>query len=779
MTPPTPSSNGNAPPQQVQLLLLGAVRSRSSGGTSRRSSSSSRSSSTADSDAASYSVQSSNAFTPSSTAAGIASARPASPASFQALVAPSSSASLFSSPASGSTAIAIDGVSGRHYSSANGYRPLLPGPFEAPADDGEYDEAPGYRWQTHYASTSLISTLPAALRRLRSTVYRLTLFAATWLPRILRAAPRRLARVFLFFLLPGFLLGVAALSAYMPLREDAPWAMTTVGDSAGSGTPPSTAPAARLAAPSPFSSMGCYLSQLKFLAGTVLFSDRLVDREPCTDRLPAAPAAVALTCPSCIVPLSESAFAHAPAALRASAAAVAAFASAHNNGGPPAAVHASVEWITYATSCSMGLRRLEISLDSAGIPLTLLGVHVPWRGWGQRLRAYHDHVAAVAAVDPDRLVVLSDGEDVFFAPVCSAADLVRRFLVLRGLSGATVIAAAESALWPDESLAEDYNRPNVVHRPPGVRDPRNWARTDVLRTGSPLPTNATDSKTHAVAAGLASRDVLARRGWTYGVPDREWLGPGSPMRHLNAGTLMGRAADVAALLHRVYTDDCIDDQLALTLAYLRPDMHWNEPTAADGDGGEGGDPGFDDATLVAAVDLAAWYYSDTELRFGQDSPEASAARDRLVHAAARHAFVSADRSVASSADVARRTLVVAAAGSVHGYPDPGRPRPLVAPSAALLPPPLPRYRLEPSPSSPPPRARPLLALDFEADLFVAMFNKTLVDFRRNAAASSASPASSLVSSMSATAAGHIDTRSDDDDDKGGGDLVYARTLGRP
>ncbi|KAI9330574.1 hypothetical protein DFJ73DRAFT_899983, partial [Zopfochytrium polystomum] len=247
-------------------------------------------------------------------------------------------------------------------------------------------------------------------------------------------------------------------------------------------------------------------------------------------------------------------------------------------------VRVAVAWVTYATSCSAGLHRLAATLRGAGIPLTVLGLHTPWRGWGQRLRAYHDHVASLPA---DTLVVVSDGEDVLLAPGCGAADLAERWMVLRGTTGGAVLLAAESALWPDEGLADEYNKPHV-------------------------------------------------RGWTGGVPDRVWVGPGSPMRHLNAGTMMGRAEDVAALLRRIYQDDCADDQLSLTLAYLRPDVYWMSAGAG---------PANDD---------------------GQPTPEA----------------------------LRGGGLASSSTGSLAVVP----------------------------------HARPLLALDFETDLFVAMFNKTLADF---------------------------------------------------
>ena len=156
--------------------------------------------------------------------------------------------------------------------------------------------------------------------------------------------------------------------------------------------------------------------------------------------------------------------------------------------------------------------------------------------------------------------------------------------MLRGLSGAAVIASAEVTVWPRVELFERYLSPKVVRRPEGVRDPRYWTRVDEAKK------DTVDNNLHEgdeVSSNRKMHQHPKEQQQTHRIRKRDpsplpfgptrsghptWNPPGSPLRFLNAGTLMGRAVDIAELLRRLYVDDCSDDQLALTTSYLRPDV---------------------------------------------------------------------------------------------------------------------------------------------------------------------------------------------------------------
>ncbi|KAJ3085479.1 Procollagen-lysine,2-oxoglutarate 5-dioxygenase 2, partial [Quaeritorhiza haematococci] len=161
-----------------------------------------------------------------------------------------------------------------------------------------------------------------------------------------------------------------------------------------------------------------------------------------------------------------------------------------------------IEWITYASSCTIGLNRLAESVAKQGIPLTVIGHGKGWRGWGLRLRRIHDYLVSV----PDqRIVILTDADDVFLSPGCSARDLVTTFTTD---FSTPIVFGAEKACFPDP------------HTWPLYKDP-------------------------------------AKDG-----------GKETPFKYPNAGGYIGRAGAVRELLRKTYHNDCQDDQRTIQQAHL-------------------------------------------------------------------------------------------------------------------------------------------------------------------------------------------------------------------
>ncbi|KAI9338145.1 SART-1 family-domain-containing protein [Obelidium mucronatum] len=204
-----------------------------------------------------------------------------------------------------------------------------------------------------------------------------------------------------------------------------------------------------------------------------------------------------------------------------------------------------LEWVIYATSCSKGLNRLvKLLHEKPDIKVTILGMGVGWRGWGQRIRAYHNYLTTV---NPDSMVVLSDGEDVLLVPGCQGIDVINGFVksgdgAAGGLS--SILFEAVRYPWPDQEDGYKFKRADLVRRPKGVRDPRIEGRR---KNGSPPGSPAT---------------------------------PPSIFPYLNAGAMIGKAGHLQALIRRVYTDDCIDDQRAFIQSYLTPDVWWSSHVEA-------------------------------------------------------------------------------------------------------------------------------------------------------------------------------------------------------
>ncbi|KND03650.1 uncharacterized protein SPPG_01122 [Spizellomyces punctatus DAOM BR117] len=166
-----------------------------------------------------------------------------------------------------------------------------------------------------------------------------------------------------------------------------------------------------------------------------------------------------------------------------------------------------VVWVSMGSRCSKGFNRLAANLQSAGIPLAIIGYPDRWKGFGHRIRLYHDYLLTLP---DDSLVILSDGDDVIFAR-CDIKEVEEAYKRLN----TSVVFTAEPYCWPYTSIWSQY--PEV---PP------------------PPPTSA---------------------------------GHRSGSRYLNAGTVIGTAAALREFLAHSYNkggSECADDQGAFTYTFL-------------------------------------------------------------------------------------------------------------------------------------------------------------------------------------------------------------------
>ncbi|KAJ3205614.1 hypothetical protein HDU82_005078 [Entophlyctis luteolus] len=299
-----------------------------------------------------------------------------------------------------------------------------------------------------------------------------------------------------------------------------------------------------------------------------------------------------------------------------------------------------IEWIVYATSCSRGLNRLaKLVSKAAGIKLTILGMQTGWRGWGQRIRAYHDYLSL--SDNPSRVVVLSDGDDVILVPGCSGSDILEGYLKSDGGRLSPIFFEAVSSTGTSlrsKSLCLD-------------------------RTGFGIPGKKAedDQELRHPTQCLILTDQIAQS------PPGSPPEPPSIFPYLNAGALIGRAGDIQALIKKVYTDDCIDDQRAFIAAYLEPQMWWStHPRAAE---------------LVDKVERAMRNVSLTEDAYGTGSAEHTRARARMNRAALEKITLEASGGYAR--------MQGGAATTSGGVPE---------------------------------HARPLIEIDFDQDLFYAMYD---------------------------------------------------------
>ncbi|KAJ3211636.1 hypothetical protein HDU67_004391 [Dinochytrium kinnereticum] len=299
-----------------------------------------------------------------------------------------------------------------------------------------------------------------------------------------------------------------------------------------------------------------------------------------------------------------------------------------------------VEWVVYSTGCTSQLNRLADQLKSLGIPLSVLGHGEAWRGYGHRMRSYHDYLIAM---DPRAIVYVTDAEDVLANPSCDAKTAVEKYL-RRGIPTTQIVFSAEQACYPDEYAASQFFESPVIHLPHGVRDPRT---------------------------------TLNPR-----VPGAESLNHGGEFQYLNAGTVVGRAVDMAAMLRRTYVHDCQDDQRTFTWTYLRGDSFWIDEEKAKGASGTGWERPADAVTDIEKEMVEIWREET-----GQNQTH-------------------------SNADPHSKSAMMLSRFSA--YPVSSRRQGARVPLGS-----------EPIP---PPHARPLISLDFDTDLFAGVFGHSRDDF---------------------------------------------------
>ncbi|KAJ3100324.1 hypothetical protein HDU97_002364 [Phlyctochytrium planicorne] len=174
-----------------------------------------------------------------------------------------------------------------------------------------------------------------------------------------------------------------------------------------------------------------------------------------------------------------------------------------------------IEWLTFATNCAFGLNRLGSQLALAEIPLNVIGFNEVWMDFGYRMRKYHDHLILM---NPKTIVFVTDAEDVLLNPSCDAGSAIHKYL-RRRIPTAPLVFSSEG----------------LIQVPAGVRNPRDTHHPRVK------------------------------------VPSDE---PGPRHKHVNGGTLVGRAGDLAEMIRRNYIHDCYDDQLRFSEAYLTGDQFW-------------------------------------------------------------------------------------------------------------------------------------------------------------------------------------------------------------
>ncbi|KAJ3211637.1 hypothetical protein HDU67_004392 [Dinochytrium kinnereticum] len=303
-----------------------------------------------------------------------------------------------------------------------------------------------------------------------------------------------------------------------------------------------------------------------------------------------------------------------------------------------------IEWIVFSTGCTFQLNRLADQLKAAGIPLAVLGYGETWRGFGYRMRSYHDYLITLP---PGTIVYATDAEDVLVNPSCSKESAVERFLHRR-IPTSQIVYSAEQACFPDSyAWSQYFENPAVIKIPPGVRDPRT----------SMNPRIPGESETRQ----------------------------GSKFQYLNAGTVVGRAVDLSAMLRRIYVHDCQDDQRTYTWTYLRGDLFWIDKAEAstnESDSSAWSDPADSVAELERLM-LETW---NVEKTLGP----------------------SKNRTLLSQS----LSKIASTVSRIENYP------------------PHSRYQDTHPPKGPPPpsHARPLISLDFDTDIFAAIFGHTRDDF---------------------------------------------------
>ncbi|KAJ3331938.1 hypothetical protein HDU76_001767 [Blyttiomyces sp. JEL0837] len=352
-----------------------------------------------------------------------------------------------------------------------------------------------------------------------------------------------------------------------------------------------------------------------------------------------------------------------------------------------------VEWVTLQTACNHGLNRLAEVVSNSGIPFTVLGLGQTWRGFGNRMRLYHDYLLRVPS---DRLVILSDAEDVLLVPRCTAKELLEGFWSKEAATS-RLLVSAERACYPDFDRAPEYAGPEVLMRPGGVRDPRDLGPLRLVASGAsrgefvaPHVVKPRDADAEQLLGDIAGSNGKNGKG-SSGLHSSSAAGsvvterlPPSSFKFLNAGTVVGLAGDLRWLLKSLYSGECMDDQRALTKAYLNPDVHWYE-----------GDSGI---ATVKEIESAMVSYERAAATYGIGSPQYIQARQHLMKTTSKSSY----QPVSKIRRVNKHDPIVESIDGT-GYYSSGK-------------------------ISVPDHARPLMALDHDHDLMIAMYETFIDDY---------------------------------------------------
>jgi len=133
-------------------------------------------------------------------------------------------------------------------------------------------------------------------------------------------------------------------------------------------------------------------------------------------------------------------------------------------------------------------RRPELVLPMPGVPgraYLNLGANATWRSWRGRAEAYADALRRYFGNDPDRLVILADGEDVLAAG-CDDSELLSNYeRTVAASDGPKVVFSASVRQFPPLQLDQDdhytgfVGRAHCVQRAFGVKDSAYWEHTDI------------------------------------------------------------------------------------------------------------------------------------------------------------------------------------------------------------------------------------------------------------------------------------------------------------
>jgi hypothetical protein len=101
--------------------------------------------------------------------------------------------------------------------------------------------------------------------------------------------------------------------------------------------------------------------------------------------------------------------------------------------------------LSVATRETCGLIQFERSADINNLPLKILGLGQPWKGFGYKLLLLK-HELEPFKNDTEKIVLVADGYDVLFN--ANVDQILERFLKFN----ARLVFSAETNCWPDEEL---------------------------------------------------------------------------------------------------------------------------------------------------------------------------------------------------------------------------------------------------------------------------------------------------------------------------------------